>query len=90
MQKSQTLTEGGRPVHIEWRCDAVVQDSSHEFAKELQQKLNAASTDGFSLTQMMGRPKDEGLVIIHQKATFLDAESSSDDETTLNGIARLQ
>ena len=78
MQKAPMSAEGGRPVHIEWRCDAVVQESSHEFAKELQQKLNTASTEGFSLVQMMGRAKDDGLVLIHQKATMLvDGEAPS-------------
>jgi len=81
MQKAPMSAEGGRPVHIEWRCDAVVQESSHEFAKELQQKLNTASTEGFSLVQMMGRAKDDGLVLIHQKATMLVDGEAQDDAT---------
>jgi len=80
--------EGGKPVHIEWRCDAVVQESSHEFAKELQQKLNDASKDGFNLVQMMGRLKDDGLVLVHQKATML--EGPTPEGLLPEGMARLQ
>lgn len=82
--------ENGKPVHIEWRCDAIVQESSHDFAKELQEKLNAASNDGFSLVQMMGRSKDDGLVLVHQKATILESGTNLPEGQLPVGTARLQ
>lgn len=41
-------------MQLEWRVEAIVQDDSHIFAMELQEKLNKASGDGFSLVSMMG------------------------------------
>jgi hypothetical protein len=69
MQKP--FMEGDSLTRIAWRCGAVVSDSSVEFAKELERQLNSASSDGFSLAQMIGRPVDNGLILVHQKATVL-------------------
>ena len=88
--KAQIPMEGGKLSHIEWRCEAIVQNCSHEFAKELQQKLNDASNAGFTLVQMMGREQDKGLVLVHQKAIVLVSSDGLADGALPLGAERLQ
>lgn len=71
MQKSPSPMEGSKPVHVEWRVEAVVNDDSHVFARGLQEILNKSAGDGFSLVSMMGHEPDKGLIVVHQKATML-------------------
>lgn len=65
----------------------MVEDDSRKFAESLQYQLNAASNDGFSLAQMIGRVKDDGLVLVHQKVTILEGTSTTDGAVP-EGMAR--
>jgi hypothetical protein len=73
----------GQPVSIEYKCDAIVDDDSREFARKMQESLNASTNDGFVMQTMIGRELDHGLVIVYQKATLLGNEQQGGvgDET---------
>ena len=78
-------TEAGRPVRIEWRVEAVVDNDSIAFAAKLQDLMNAASKDGYVLCQMLGRPIDNGMVVVHQRALFLDGDEPDGVREPLQG-----
>lgn len=59
----------GRPATLVWKATAVVDDDSEQFACELERLLNERSADGFVLANMVPRPADNGLVLVHQKYT---------------------
>lgn len=74
MNRRYPISPNGQPVSIEYRCDAIVDDSSVEFAKKLQETLNANTNEGFVMQTMLGREKDQGLVLVFQRATLLSRE----------------
>ena len=69
--------EGERLARIEWKCSAVVDDDSVEFAKKLQGVLNGATDEGFALVQTIGREIDRGFIVVHQRATFVPEDRTT-------------
>ena len=62
----------GRVVHTHWKASAVVEDDSKRFASELEQVLNDRTAEGYVLSQLIVRTTDNGLVLVHQKHTFVE------------------
>jgi len=62
-------TAVGKPVTIVWKASAVVSDDAKVFALELERLLNACSAEGFTLANIIQRPADNGLVLVHQRYT---------------------
>jgi len=83
MNRRYPISPNGQPVSIEYRCDAIVEDSSVEFAQKLQASLNTNTGEGFVMQTMLGREKDQGLVLVYQRATLLTREQIEEElETT--------
>lgn len=61
------MNETSRPVDIEWDTDAILEEDSMFFALKMRDSLNAHSSRGFTLVQMISRPRDGGLVLVYQK-----------------------
>jgi len=69
-----------RPITIVWKASAVVDDDSKVFANELEQLLNARSAEGFTLANIIQRPADNGLVLVHQKCVEGERPSEEGSE----------
>ena len=68
----------GKTYALRWKASAVVNDDSKQFAAELEQTLNDCSADGYVLAQIIPRPTDNGLVLVHQKHTLVqDPEAAA-------------
>jgi hypothetical protein len=68
--------EGERQVKVEWRTSAIIDDNSDSFAKKLEVAMNEATAEGFVMVQMIHRAKDDGMVLVHQRTTYVpDGES---------------
>lgn len=62
--------EGGQATLV-WKASAVVDDDSIRFAHDLELLLNQRSAEGFVLANIIQRPVDNGLVLVHQKYTVV-------------------
>lgn len=75
MEKRNPQMQGGSAegpkLVINWKANAVVNDDSKKFAAELEQLLNDRTAEGYVLAQIIPRSTDNGLVLVHQKHTFV-------------------
>jgi hypothetical protein len=85
MSRRYPVSSTGQPVSIEYRCDAIVEDNSVEFARKLQESLNANTGEGFVMQTMLGREADRGLVLVYQRAALLSKEQLEGDELPVQG-----
>lgn len=80
MNRRYPVSPSGQPVCIEYRCDAIVDDDSASFAQKLQTSLNSNTSEGFVMQTMLGREKDQGLVLVYQRATIVPNEQLEGEE----------
>lgn len=69
-QMERNLPPGVMVAHVhkvEWKVDAIVQDDSKKFAEELQTLLNDSTDEGYTVSHMMPRATDNGLVVVQQR-----------------------
>lgn len=74
----------GVTASIDWKCEAIVEDSSVAFAKGLEAALNSNTQEGFSLVQEIIREADHGFVLVFQRVVRHHEEEGKDGSLPTN------